>query len=88
MVGDNGYACSRYLLTPLLNPRTNAEQRYNNAHISTRNIIERTFGVMKNRFRCFFNGMNINIDSTKAAIVAIAIMHNIITNDRLQNRGK
>lgn len=88
MLGDNGYPCSRHLLTPLLNPATDAERRYNRAHASTRNVVERTFGIIKNKFRCFFNGMNLNIDTTKAAIIAISIIHNIIINDRLENGGK
>ena len=32
LVGDSGYACRRYLLTPLLSPISNAEQAYNRAH--------------------------------------------------------
>ncbi|XP_031354451.1 putative nuclease HARBI1 [Photinus pyralis] len=85
LVGDNGYQCSRYILTPLLNPQTNAEQRYNTAHIRTRNVIERTFGIWKNRFRCFFNGLNLQLETTKAVIVATAILHNLIIQERLDN---
>ncbi|KAK9736377.1 DDE superfamily endonuclease [Popillia japonica] len=88
------YPCSHYLLTPLLNPNTNAELQYYRAHVTTRNGIERTFGVMKNKFRCFFNGMNMNIETTKSAIVAIAIMHNImidnefdIADDEIEEEG-
>lgn len=55
-------------------------------HTATRNTVERVFGMMKNKFRCF-NGMQMKLDTAKAAIVAIAIMHNIILNDRLENEG-
>ncbi|KAJ1153903.1 hypothetical protein NDU88_006661 [Pleurodeles waltl] len=34
------------------NPRTRAEERYNEAHGRTRRIIERTFSLLKARFRC------------------------------------
>ncbi|XP_018574896.2 putative nuclease HARBI1 [Anoplophora glabripennis] len=85
LLGDNGYASTRYLLTPVLNPVTNAENRYNRAHCSTRNVVERLFGIWKNKFRCFFNGLNLKLETTKAAIVAAANVHNIIINDKLEN---
>lgn len=47
ILGDSGYPCLRYLMTPFLNPNTPAEEAYNRAQISTRNTIERCFGVQK-----------------------------------------
>jgi hypothetical protein len=32
LLGDSGYACRSFILTPLLNPRTPAEEAYNNSH--------------------------------------------------------
>lgn len=41
LIGDSAYPCTSYLLTPLLNPTSPPEHRYNEAHIKTRNTIER-----------------------------------------------
>ncbi|XP_015373561.1 PREDICTED: putative nuclease HARBI1 [Diuraphis noxia] len=47
LLGDGGYPCRNYLMTPLLNPTTNAELKYQKSQIGTRNIFERVFGVLK-----------------------------------------
>ncbi|XP_055906495.1 putative nuclease HARBI1, partial [Eupeodes corollae] len=79
ILGDSGYPGSKILLTPF---RVSAilsepEQRYNRSHIRTRNHIECLFGQLKNKFRCCFNGIQLNYETAKASIVAICILHNI-----------
>lgn len=87
LLGDNGYANTNYLFTPLLNPNTAAQYRYNSAHIRARNVVERLFGQWKNKFRCFFNGMQMSLDTAKASIITLATLHNIGIDERLQNNG-
>lgn len=77
LLGDSGYACTHYLFTPILNPRTQKEEAYNRAHIRTRNTVERCFGVWKQRFRCLLRGFTTKLDNSKLFIVALAILHNI-----------
>jgi len=63
LLGDAGYPCKPYLLTPIASPTTSAEQRYNFAHIQTRNTIERAFGVVKRRFPCLRLGLRVKVDN-------------------------
>jgi nuclease HARBI1 len=77
LVGDGGYACRRYLLTPLTNPTTLAEKAYNAAQISARNCIERTNGRLKRRFPAVKYGMRLRIDHILPVIVATVVLHNI-----------
>lgn len=77
LIGDGGYACRPYMLTPLTNPITAAEQSYNAAHVCARNCIERTNGMLKRRFPCLKYGMRLNLDNTQAVIVATVVLHNI-----------
>ncbi|KMQ85441.1 nuclease harbi1 [Lasius niger] len=65
-------------MTPLLNPRTPAEQLYNEWHIRTRNIIERLFGIWKRRFPVLALGLRLQLDKVMVVIVATAVLHNIV----------
>jgi len=77
LVGDGGYACRQYMLTPLLNPATAAERAYNSAHVAARNCIERTNGLLKRRFPCLKYGMRLHLDNILPVIVATVVLHNI-----------
>ncbi|XP_024888320.1 putative nuclease HARBI1 isoform X2 [Temnothorax curvispinosus] len=77
LLGDSGYACRKYLLTPVLRPDNNAEIRYNNAHKKTRVIIEQLFGVWKRRFPCLYYGLRTKLSTSVAIICATAVLHNI-----------
>ncbi|XP_060882080.1 putative nuclease HARBI1 [Metopolophium dirhodum] len=78
LLGDGGYPCRKYLMTPLLNPTTAAEKKYQNAQIGTRNVIERVFGVLKRRFPVLSVGLRIQPKSALITIVATAVLHNIL----------
>ncbi|XP_013144283.1 PREDICTED: putative nuclease HARBI1 [Papilio polytes] len=78
LLGDSGYSCQTYLLTPVLQTETIHEENYNKAHIKTRNTVERTIGVWKRIFPCLSKKMATNLTTTCHIIVATAILYNIL----------
>lgn len=48
VLGDSGYMIRAWLLTPYPNPQSEAQERYNFAHSSTRTTIERCIGKEPN----------------------------------------
>lgn len=46
LLGDSGYTCLPYLLTPFLAPATEKERRYNASHIKTRNLMEQAQRIL------------------------------------------
>lgn len=77
LVGDSGYPCLPFLLTPVLNATTDEQLRYNNIHGRTRQILERTFGVWKRCFPCLTRGLSTKLISSTTIIVACAVLHNL-----------
>ena len=77
LVGDSGYPCRTYLMTPVLNPTIAAERRFNTAQRRTRIVIERSFGILKRRFPCVQNTMRTKLQNSLVIIVAVAVLHNI-----------
>ena len=83
LLGDSGYACHPYLMTPCVNPATEKERRYNLAHAKTRNAIEKAFGIWKSRFAILKYKMRTNLRTANNIIIACAVLHNIALESRL-----
>jgi len=77
LLGDGGYPCRRYLLTPVPNPVTNAEKAYNAAHTAARNSIERANGILKRRFPALKYCMRVTVEHALPIIVAAVVLNNI-----------
>lgn len=49
LLGDSGYPLKRWLMTPMVAPRTQQERQYNTIHAATRSVVEQCIGVLKRR---------------------------------------
>uniref|UniRef100_A0A8C9XBY9 Harbinger transposase derived 2 n=1 Tax=Sander lucioperca TaxID=283035 RepID=A0A8C9XBY9_SANLU len=78
LVGDRGYACQRFLLTPYPDPQTGPQNRFNVALSKTRVKIEMTFGILKARFNCL-RRLRVSPERASQTVAACAILHNIAT---------
>ena len=85
LVGDSGYACTSYLMTPILKPKNSGEVRYNTAHWGTRCVIEKCFGLLKRRFPYLHLGMRTALANTLVIIVTTAILHKFVLMHREQD---
>lgn len=87
LLGDSGYPCRKYLLTPVLTPHDrpidHQVEAYNRSHVKTRNTIERAFGVLKRRFATLGKVMRTKLSTTKSIIVAAVVLHNLAVHTRM-----
>ena len=77
LLGDSGYACLPYLMTPYPNPISNAQRRFNRAQKSTRSSIERAFGILKRRFHLLHSEIRMSPERVCTLIAACCVLHNI-----------
>jgi nuclease HARBI1 len=88
LLGDKGYACKQYLMTPYKDPSTPSQKRYNSSLKRTRVLIEQTFGRWKRRFYCLHAEIRLKPDRACRMITACAILHNIAVRNRLADFGE
>ncbi|XP_029347997.1 putative nuclease HARBI1 [Acyrthosiphon pisum] len=77
IVADSGYANTKHIVTPFLNPQAGPENLYNESQIRTRNPVERCYGVLKRRFPVLSLGMRLQISNIQNVIIACSVLHNI-----------
>lgn len=79
ILADSGYRNTAYTATPYLQYATEdtAKNLYNESQIRTRNVVERSYGVLKRRFPVLSLGIRLKLDRVEAVIVACEVLHNI-----------
>ncbi|KAG0713136.1 putative nuclease HARBI1 [Chionoecetes opilio] len=84
LLGDNGYACLPYLMTPFVDPATDQESSFNASHGKTRSLIEQTFDLLKRRFGVLSKRpIGTKFKNIKSIILACAVLHNIAVMHQL-----
>lgn len=80
LLGDSGYGVQPWLMTPILNPTTDAEEIYNIRHRKARHLVERCIGILKNRFRCISRQRILMYDPSTAGLIinSCVVLHNIM----------
>lgn len=77
LLGDSGYPCLPYLMTPYQDPVTVKERRFNRAQKVTRSSVERAFGILKRRFHLLHSEIRMSPERVCTLVAACCILHNI-----------
>jgi len=87
LLGDAGYPLQPWLITPIPDaPHDTPEGLFNARQIRARNVIERCFGVLKQRFRCLLKHRVLHYNHEGAAniIHTCVVLHNICIKNNLE----
>jgi hypothetical protein len=66
------------LFLHIYNSPATPEELFNLRHASARNIVERIFGILKNRFGILRSNPNLDVDTQAKLAPALAAIHNVI----------
>ena len=81
ILGDSGYACSDWLITPVGTPHRDEELRFNTHHKRMRRLIECCNGVLKERFRCL-KFLHLEPKMVAGVVKACCVLRNFILDMR------
>ncbi|XP_052756255.1 uncharacterized protein LOC128201913 [Galleria mellonella] len=82
----SGYALRKYIMTPITNTVPGSQEaHYTSVHVRTRNVIERTIGLLKARFRCLLvHTVRHYAPEVAASIVnACVVLHNMTVKSKI-----
>ncbi|XP_053373460.1 putative nuclease HARBI1 [Mercenaria mercenaria] len=77
LIGDSGYPCKRWLLTPYLHPQAGSQTDYNKAHKQTRTVVERGIGQLKRRWGVLHGEITLEPVKACKVIISCGVLHNI-----------
>jgi len=82
LLGDSGYPCNKFLMTPYNQPQSLSQEKFNRAHKTTRCVIERSFSLLKRRFHILHSEIRMSADRVGTIIAASFVLHNIAVSLR------
>ncbi|KAM9535882.1 uncharacterized protein ACWYII_040146 isoform 2-T2 [Salvelinus alpinus] len=77
LLGDSGYPCRQWLLTPYLHPLPGPQLNYNRALKKMRGVMRRGISQMKRRFPILQADIQLKPERVSRIIIICAILHNI-----------
>lgn len=77
LLGDAGYPCLPFLLTPFVKVNSIAQQNFNIAHMRTHRRLEEGISRWKSRFPILGESLDVKLKYCPLIIVACAVLHNI-----------
>ena len=88
LIADAGYiGCGCPFVLPSYKPTAVVNDQnkaaFNKKHVSTRNPIERAFGILKNRWRCLLHARKLKMQTHLNVILACFVLHNICVTKRV-----
>jgi nuclease HARBI1 len=86
ILGDSGYPCRPWLLTPYLSPHTDREKQFNFAQKKTRVMIECAIGRLKRRFGILHQEIRLDISVVPQVIASCVMLHNLIIMHGVRER--
>ncbi|XP_069776767.1 uncharacterized protein [Narcine bancroftii] len=82
LVGNDAFALRTWMPSSK-HQMTHAERIFNYRLFRSRLIVENSFGILANRFRCFHSMMMMRPQSIEKVVLAACTLHNMMTDIRL-----
>jgi hypothetical protein len=84
VLGDSGYMCRPWLLTPYNNPTTAREKEFNRRQRKTRVLVECAIGRLKKTFNILHQEIRIDLECVPNLIASCVILKNIIIDHKIR----
>ena len=82
ILGDAGYPNNDWIITPFSGLLDRPKERFNAAHVRTRNGVERCFGVLKHRFFSLQNRIRLqSLEQASKLVQCACIVHNMCISE-------